>query len=363
MSRKQFTRLLMSGLGFLAALKSGMAQANQQPKAINRPQRPQFIGTTFSQLQCAYIGLDYRQAFRQICDLGFQRLRLCCYWNQIEPQPQQFDFSTLDWLLEECDRRNIQVVLAVGMKVPRWPEFHFPDWLAARYPTGASPDPIDRTPAIADLTLNFIQQVVSHTRQAPALGYWQLENEPFTHLEIAGGRFLSPDFVEREVALLRSLMLPGQKLLLTTALTLPAAQDAADDRAFATSLRLADAVGVNVYTRVPIGHSAFYLEPQPAFWAKLQSWQQALLAADREAWIAEAQAEPWEPNQLVAMQKLDYPSASPLRAENLVTTLGGMGYGTVLLWGCEYWLWQKHQGRNLWWWTVKRLTALSGIDQ
>jgi hypothetical protein len=313
------------------------------------------VGTTFSQLQCRYMGLDYQQVFREICKLGCKRIRLCSYWNEIESVENQLDFTRLDWLLEQSDRAGIEVILTVGMKAPRWPEFHFPDWLQARYDTGGHPEPIDRIAPIADRGLRFTQAVVNHTRQAPAVKYWQVENEPFTRLDITAGRFLSYGFVQKEVELVRSLMLPGQKLALTNAISLPQANLREDDRAFEASLSLADAVGINVYTRVPAGNSPFYLQPFPIYWRRLQNWRQQLVAHDREDWIAEAQAEPWEPGHLVAMHRLEHPSSSPRQAAQLVSTLTKLGYSTVMLWGCEYWYWQRQQGAEAWWLGMQKL--------
>lgn len=317
--------------------------------------RPNLLGTTFSQLQCSYMNLDYREVFRQVCSLGFNRIRLCSYWNEIEPVEQQFDFSTLDWLLDESHRHGIEVVLAVGMKVPRWPEFHFPDWLKARYNTAGSSTPIDANPEIAQRALHFLERVINHTRQASHLKYWQIENEPFTRLEITAGRFLSYEFVRQEVQLARSLAVAGQKVLLTNAITLPMAQLDEDHRAFQESIRLADAVGINVYTKVPAGNTSFYLQPLPPYWQTLKQWQAELVAQDRESWVAEAQAEPWEPNQLVAMGQAEYPSASPTQATELVNSLATIGYNTVMLWGCEYWYWHKKNHRHRWWQAMEQL--------
>lgn len=313
-------------------------------------------GTTFSQLQCRYLGLDYRDAFRQICNLGFKQIRLCSYWNEIEPQQNQYDFSILDWLLEESEQRGIGVILAVGMKVPRWPEFHFPEWLSQRYDTGPSEIAVDqRSPAIAEHTIRFVDAVVNHMRHASAIRYWQIENEPFTHLEITGGRFLSSEFVKQEVELVRSLALPQHKILLTGSISLPLANVTEDEVAFQDCLSLADAVGINVYSKVPIGQSQYYLEPQPPFWQTLQTWQSQIVARGKAAWIAEAQAEPWEPNQLVALQGIYHPSCSPAQATALVQRLSTLGYGTILLWGCEYWYWHERQGRSFWWRAMRRL--------
>lgn len=316
--------------------------------------RPSALGTTFSQLQCKYMGLDYRDVFRHTCSLGFDRIRLCSYWNEIEPAENKFDFTALDWLLDESHKHGIEVVLTVGMKAPRWPEFHFPDWIKDRHNITQNSEAIDHNPTIADRTLNFTQKVIEHARKAPSIKYWQIENEPFTRLEITGGRHLSYEFVRLEAEVARTHALPEQKLLMTNAISLPSADLDEDDHAFEESLALADAIGINVYTKVP-ADASFYLEPQQPYWQKLQLWHQSLAANGKEDWIAEAQAEPWEPNQLVAMGKAEYPSSTPRRAASLVNSLTEIGYGTVMLWGCEYWYWQRKNGRNLWWWTMQQL--------
>jgi hypothetical protein len=354
-TRRNF--LLMGGAGLLSLSRSQPSSAQTLAPVFNRFQRPQYLGTTFSPLQCYYLGLDYQKAFQEICQLGLDRIRLGAYWNEIERSPGQYDFTTLDWLLEEAAKHNIAVALAVGMKVPRWPEFHFPQWVIDRYDTGSGDRALDlRSPAVADLSLKFVDAVAKHCRYSQAVQYWQIENEPFTRLEIAGGRFLSPQFVKQEVGLIRSHLWRSQKVLLTNAIHLPTPKLNEDLPAFQDSLETADAVGFNVYTKVPAGNSGRYLEPQSAFWDQLQNWQQEIVRSGREAWIAEAQAEPWEPQQLVAKNKLDYPSASPRRMKQLVDTLARANYSTVLLWGSEYWYWQKTQGRNLWWWTVREMT-------
>ncbi len=319
-------------------------------------QRPATLGTTFSQLQCAYLGLDYRTTFRQICQLGFDRIRLCGYWNELEPAAGQFDFTVLDWLLEEADRQKVELVIAIGMKTPRWPEFHFPDWLSDRYDTGQGHQPIDqRSPVLVEYTLRFIDAVMNHTKQVAAIRYWQIENEPFTQLEIAGGRFLSYEFVQQEVQQVRQIARPDQQILLTGSIMLPFADDPGDEVAFQTCLAAADVVGFNVYSKVPIGQTRFYLEPQAAFWQTLHHWRLQLRQNHKAAWIAEAQAEPWEPNQLVATRGIHHPSSSPAQAIALTQQLVELEYNTILLWGCEYWYWHLQQGRSDWWNAMQQL--------
>jgi Beta-galactosidase len=342
---------LLAGLSGLAAIAPPTIAQTLTPL----PTRPKILGTTFSQLQCQYLDLDVQNTFRQICGLGYDRLRLCSYWNEIEPMPGQFDFTMLDWLLTESQKYGIEIVLTIGMKAPRWPEFHFPDWLKSCYDTTSSRQPIDQNRAIADHTLTFIAAVMHHTRHAPNLHYWQIENEPFTRLEITAGRWLSESFVRQEVALTRQLALPHQKLVMTTAIALPAGDHPADEQALKINQSLADCVGINVYTKVPSWRPSFYLQPLPTYWQTLRRWHSQLHQHAKAPWIAEAQAEPWEPDQLVPIKQIEHPSSSPWRASRLATFLASMGYETVMLWGCEYWYWQKRQGQTAWWQAMQQL--------
>jgi hypothetical protein len=317
--------------------------------------RPQKLGTTFSQLQCGYLGINYQETFEQVCSLGFNLIRLCSYWSEIERAPNTFDFTVLDWLLNTAAKYNIDVVLTVGMKAPRWPEFHFPNWVKDRYDTTSTGQPIDSNHALADLTMNFIQTVMNHTRGASCIKYWQIENEAFNQPDVTAGRCLSYDFVRREIALARTLALPGQPMLLTNSINLSPVDFAKhDERAFKQSLSLADAVGVNVYNKTQ-AFLGIYQTPLPVFWRKLASWRASLINAGKEAWITEAQAEPWENNTLVATARPAYPSASPTSATDLAVTLGQLEYSPVLQWGCEYWYWHKLNGRASWWRAIERL--------
>ena len=340
----------------LMASSAGTVFALPQLGALLKNNHQLRIGTTFSQLQCYYLDLDYQETFRQICDLGLRKIRLGSYWHELEPTENEFNFAALDWLLEESDRRNLEITLTVGMKAPRYPEFHFPHWLEVQEDTWNTVQPLDYNPAIADRTLRLIERVMNHTRDAPSIQYWQVENEPLARLEITSDRFLSPEFVQQEVELVRRLARSHQKIVLTNAIGLPSHTEE-DDRAFQVSLALADAIGINVYTRVPDGNEG-YLEPQQPYWETLKVWQSAIQRQGKEAWIAEAQAEPWEPEQLVAMDAIHYPSASPERMTELVQTVRRLGYSTIMLWGSEYWYWHQKNGRDHWWQSIQELVTV-----
>src|SRR5581483_8742725 len=61
--------------------------------------------------------------------LGMKQVRLVSYWGDIEPTKGSYDFSTLDWEFALANQYHTKVSLAVGLRQPRWPECHQPDWV------------------------------------------------------------------------------------------------------------------------------------------------------------------------------------------------------------------------------------------
>ena len=87
------------------------------------------IGTTFSYIYAEGLGLDWKETFiATLDDLKIKKIRIPVYWDRVEKTEGEFDFSQVDWQLQEATKRNAEIVLAIGQKVPRWPECHIPDW-------------------------------------------------------------------------------------------------------------------------------------------------------------------------------------------------------------------------------------------
>ena len=53
-------------------------------------------GVNFSQKHAQALGLDWKDAYIKILDdLGTKNIRLVAYWDEIEANPDQFDFSNI----------------------------------------------------------------------------------------------------------------------------------------------------------------------------------------------------------------------------------------------------------------------------
>ncbi|TMD38507.1 MAG: hypothetical protein E6I88_14250 [Chloroflexi bacterium] len=77
-------------------------------------------------------------------------------------------------------------------------------------------------------------------------------------------------------------------------------------------------------------------------------------AQGKQAWITEAQAEPWD----ATMDTFTNPqSTSPEATRSLFANLKDAGYTTILFWGSEYWLWRADNGDTRWVDTVKSILA------
>jgi len=130
------------------------------------------FGVTFSQKYAASLNADWQKILISILDeLKVKHFRLIAYWDFIEPVKDNYDFSDLDWQIKEAKSRNAEIVLAVGRKLPRWPECHDPEWAKKLIDT-------DENKFNAEI-LDYIKTVVEHYRNENTIKIWQIENEPF----------------------------------------------------------------------------------------------------------------------------------------------------------------------------------------
>mmetsp|Transcript_21109 Transcript_21109/g.42069 ORF Transcript_21109/g.42069 Transcript_21109/m.42069 type:complete len:319 (-) Transcript_21109:74-1030(-) len=271
------------------------------------------FGATFSVKELERRGLDWREAFDCVQDLGLNALRLGAYWSDIEPEHGVFDFEQLDELLHKCEAMNIQVLLTLGMKGPRWPEFHIPAWAQTDY----DGEDITADSQLCDQCLDFIEAVVNHVKDSKCIIAFQVENEP---LDKAGEKrqIVGIDFVAKECNLIRSLD-PLLRPIVITAWCWSFKHDGDVKDA----LRHANVLGLDVYTKVrgddTTGEQRSGLLPR--------HYKALANSKGREAWVTECQAEPWNPSHF---ERDDL--------ELLLAKLGKAKFDTVFLWGFEKWL-------------------------
>ena len=323
---------------------------------------PVHIGTTFSARQCRYLGVDAKKTLKEILKTKFDLIRFSAYWDELEPQEGIYDFSGLDWQIAEAASKQVPIVLTVGMKAPRWPEYFIPVWALKRLQLRKGAD-VSQHAYLRQRTLQFLEAVVQRYRNEPMIRYWQVENEPLDRVG-PGFWWIGPAFVQQEAALVRRLDAMHRPILLT-AVTYPnpllrkfmylfMRHDTIDE-----ALRLGDVLGVNVYPVV--GHHWFLKKSY--YWTtpeERRTYLSSILQRPRRGrkpvWVTELQAEPWEPNQLVYTAPAPPPTGDPSLLPQNIEELRALGIETVLLWGAEYWQFRKTRYQDAAWWDeVRRL--------
>jgi hypothetical protein len=261
--------------------------------------------------------------------MGFGLVRISAYWDELDAGR----FEPLEELLAAAERADQPLVVTVGMKAIRWPEFYVPPALATR--------------AMNELripVLEFVTATVERYRSSPNVAAWQVENEP---LNRSGPRrrWIPLEMVADEVAVVRSL--DTRPLVLTAFRHFSLLVDWASrpwpwtpvERHLLGLLNEGDALGLDVYTR--IGWSLGGLRRASAARASWPEEAQAIAAearaANKQAWLTEVQAEPWGAD-----------SFSPTDLATVYRALVGQGFDRVFLWGAEHWLWRQAQGDGSW---------------
>ena len=288
--------------------------------------------------------MEWRPAFQRLLELDLDPIRLSAYWTDVERR----GYDDLYWQLDELARAGRSAVLTVGMKAIGWPEFYLPSYLQPS--KRARGEIAGSRPALATGVLDFVQETVERCRGHPALRAWQVENEP---LNVSGPHrwWIGTQFLRRELALVRQAD-PGRPVVLNAFAHFNRLLDAVSNPRGQGVPRLlelllpGDILGLDVYQRIGRRQLGFdrVARADSAWAAEAERWREEAEEGGREAWITEAQAEPWGPGGF--------------GPSDLVAAVEGMlqaGYRTILLWGAEHWLARAAAGDRGWLETVARL--------
>lgn len=295
-------------------------------------------GLTFSQYYATEeLGFDWREAYRAILDeLKPATIRLIAYWQYIEPVSGEPRFDDLDWQVTEAARRGISVTLAVGHKVPRWPECHWPAWV--RYKTAD---------AFRAEVRNYLTRVVEHYRGFSSIVRWQVENEPLFPFF---GVCPSPDleFLKEEIALIKSLD-PSRPIMVT---------DSGEFSTWRKTAGLSEVLGTTLYRVAWNQYTGWWTHYFPPSWYAFRAWVAREVTPTEQVIIAELQVEPWasENRSIVVIPLAEQIARFDLaELDRMVAFARATGLPEVYLWGVEWWYWRKVQGDPSFWDAGKKI--------
>ncbi len=300
---------------------------------LAQKEKPEIItyGMSFNTMYADELGLDWQETYDAILDeLKVRNLRLAAHWPMIQPTGETYNFTELDYQVKRAEEVGANVVLAVGRRLPRWPECHIPEW--AKELSQQERD---------EAQMRYMETVVNRYKSSPAVTVWQVENEPFLEIfafEHCGE--LDTDFLDKEIALVREL--DGTRPILVT--------DSGNLGTWRGAYSRGDMFGTSVYVHFwnpEIGQFRTFLPP---WFYRVKDNLMEILYGEKKTVLIELSAEPWLLEPIVDVPvETQFARMNLEKFEDIITYAEGTHYDMQYLWGAEWWYWLHLQGRDEMW--------------
>lgn len=295
-------------------------------------------GITYSSLYTKQLGLNERETFLAILsDLKIKNFRLIAYWPEIEMEENKYNFEDLDFQVNSLEKFGSQAILTVGLRLPRWPECHEPEWIR------------NQKSNIKDQKLlNYLKIVVEHYKNSPVIWAWQIENEPFLR---SFGKCPSfrKKFLEQEITLIKSL---DQRPIIIS--------DSGELGLWSGAYKRADILGTTMYRKVQskfIPVVNYFTYPLGPDFFKFKASLMNQLYGPKEIINVELQTELWaehRPPEIPLQEQLKIFSLNDFQSN--IEYAKTVGFEKNYLWGVEWWFWLKEkQGHPEFWEEAKKL--------
>lgn len=296
---------------------------------------PVDFGISFNQDHAASLGLDSKKVYTSMLEeLKPKYVRIAAMWSEVESQKGSYNFSYVDFMMNEAKKNGAKVTLVVGQKAPRWPECHVPGW------TKDVPDD-----EYAGALLEYVKTVVERYKNHDALELWQVENEPFIKFRFGDCENFKEDLVSEEIDLVQKL--DEVHLVMMT--------DSGELSTWSKASKTGDIFGTTLYriVRTP-GGMVWTYDWLPAGFYHLKAY---IMGIPKERfYIAELQAEPWftDTNPTNTSLEEQFKTMNPTRLLKHIEYAKKVGTRRAYLWGVEWWYWMKEtQGDASFWNIVK----------
>lgn len=280
------------------------------------------LGATFSNQYAEALGLDWKETYIALLDdMKIRKLRIPVYWNDVEKRPGEYNFSDVDWQLDEAQKRDAEVILSIGQRVPRWPECHIPEW--------ANTDDGKRKAALFQL----LGKTVERYKNRPEIVKWQVENEPFLVFFGICPSF-DPNQLEEEVAFVKRLD-PTRPVMLT---------DSGELSLWFRAAKRGDEFGTTMYRKIWSAKRGYFEYPLGPNFFRFKEKITRLLTDQQHFTVIELQAEPWASGWIanVSLEE-QFRTMDEKQLREIVTYAKRVGFSEIYLWGPEWWYWLKEK--------------------
>lgn len=295
-------------------------------------------GVSFSVLHSDELKLDWKKVYNALLnDLNIKKIRLSAHWPMVEPKNDTYNWSELDYQIQEAEKHDAEVVFSVGRRLPGWPECHEPEWAYD----------LSREEKQAQI-LEYITKTVNRYKDSTAIKYWQVENEPFlNHYAMHHCKgFLDEEFLKKEIALVKSI--DSSRSIIVT--------DSGEVSLWYKAYTSGDIFGTTMYLYIWNHYVGPIRYPiAPAFF-KIKRSLVEMFFGEKESILIELAAEPWLLKPIV-----DTDIDTQLKQMNLerfnktLEFARKSGFEIQYLWGAEWWYYMKENNHPEFWERAKEI--------
>jgi len=325
----------LSGLIIVAIFSLWLLAQKPVPEQI-------VYGMSFNTPYARELGLDWQKTYDVMVDeLQVRHFRLAAHWTMVEPVANIYNFSELDYQIKRAEEVGATVILAVGRRLPRWPECHVPSWTREL-----------TTVQQQAAQLRYMEQVVRRYQNSPAIIMWQVENEPFLSVfatEQCGE--LDVKFLEKEIALIKQLD-ATRPILLT---------DSGNLGTWTGAYQRGDVFGTSVYVHFWNPELGQFRTVLPAWAYRVKDNLMGIFYGTKPMMLIELSGEPWlvEPIADVPLE-VQFTRMNLEKFEDILSYAAATRYDKQYLWGAEWWYWLSLHGHPEMWERGKQLFVKDG---
>ncbi len=286
--------------------------------------RPTQLGVSYSTKYARELGIDWQRGFLALLDeVNVKHFRLMSYWDTIETEKDTYDWSELDWQLQQAEAHGADVTLSIGRRQPRWPECHTPEWAAVL------PEDVQR-----DEIKQFLGDLTSRYKDSKVILSYQIDNEAANNVFGTCPDY-DANFLSEEIALVRRID-PSKQIITNVSNQSGLPMNGPVEQA--------DAVGLSVYKRAhfeALNRTWFW-----SFWYVPSEWHSLRAALiegldDKPAFIHELQTEPWGADDTTKLSVEEQnETMDPQKLRETVYFAEQIGTDKIYLWGGEWWYWR-----------------------
>lgn len=315
---------------------------------IYRPQVQENVnyGITFSKKYAKQLDLNWKTVYLSVLDdLEVKNLRLVAYWDDVEAERDQYDFSDIIWQLDQAELRDVNVIMTIGRKVPRYPECFQPAWW----------EKLDNPQVQNVELLEYVKIATETLKDYDNIVMWQVENEPFFKFGECQNPLLQKDTVLKEIEIVRSL---DKRPILV--------QDSGEGGFWFPAYQAGDYLGISMYRKVWydfwhvfLGNFIYFKYPLAHWTYKIKA--DLTMVPHQNIIVTELQAEPWGPalNSQLSQKEKDK-TMSRHQFLDTISYAQKAGFRDYYFWGAEWWYWEKYVNDNPYFWdTAKALFSQS----